>query len=124
MRKHLLAEDPPAVAFARGYAYMAHIGQTYGKHSYEKHLQDVDAVLLRFGFTQTIIRVVGQLHDVIEDTFGAQNVSEGRLEVRRQFGNDVAELVWAVTDDPAMGTTARSARHVPTRSSRRPSSTP
>ena len=107
MKKHLLAEDPPAVAFARGYAYMAHYGQKYGDEPYEKHLQDVDEVLVRFGFTQSILRVVGQLHDVIEDNFGSQNVIEGKREVERLFGYDVAKLTWAVTDDPRKGNNRR-----------------
>jgi len=89
---------------AMGYAYLAHHGQTYGKYRYEKHLKDVDAVLVRFGFTKKFpIRAAGQLHDVIEDYFGAKGVMEGKGEIDRLFGMPIGDLVWAVTDDPRSG---------------------
>jgi (p)ppGpp synthase/HD superfamily hydrolase len=74
-------------------AIRAHGNQVYDEiFPYEKHLDDVISVLKRFGFGGKYI-VAGYLHDTIED--GA--LSYGKIE--KHFGNEVAEMVYCVTDE-------------------------
>lgn len=56
------------VAFIRSVAYNKHIGQKYGDFVYSVHLEDVEKVLKRFGYTGEVLTVVALLHDVLEDT--------------------------------------------------------
>jgi len=72
-------------------SFLAHKGQTYDIFPYEKHLLDVVEVLRRFGFGGDYI-LAGYLHDVIEDC----NLSYNKI--RKVFGENVAEMVLAVTD--------------------------
>lgn len=78
---------------ARLVAIKAHGDQSYdGIFPYEKHLHDVVQVLKRFGFTG-VYEICGWLHDSIEDG----NVSYNKL--KSYFGEEVAEAVFAVTDE-------------------------
>lgn len=84
---------------ARQLAIAAHGDQAYGNKPYEYHLCAVVDVLKRFGAslddTDTApLLIAAWLHDSLEDT------SLSRDEVERQFGAEVAELVWRVTDEP------------------------
>lgn len=81
------------IAEARMVAIRAHGNQAYDEiFPYEKHLDDVDSVFTRFGIGGKY-RVAGYLHDSIED--GA--LSYNKIKV--YFGEDVAEMVFAVTDE-------------------------
>jgi len=78
---------------ARMVSVQAHGNQTYdGIFPYHKHLDDVVDVLKRFGFSGKYI-VAGYLHDIIEDTALSYN------KVKKYFGDEVAEMVYCVTDE-------------------------
>lgn len=79
---------------AKMVATLAHQYQTYDIYPYEKHLQDVVNILKRFGFSGDYI-LAGWLHDTIEDC----NISYNKI--KKAFGENVAELVYAVTDPKA-----------------------
>jgi (p)ppGpp synthase/HD superfamily hydrolase len=84
---------------ARQVGIAAHGNQHYGDKPYEHHLQAVVEVLKRFGAsledTATApLLIAAWLHDSLEDT------ALSRAEVETNFGSEVAELVWRVTDEP------------------------
>ena len=77
-------------------AYLAigqHGTQTYDGHPYYYHLEQVVDVLIEFGFTEDVYVISGYLHDTLEDTSISYN------DIKKQFGLDVAEIVYAVTDE-------------------------
>jgi len=79
---------------ARQFAQRAHAHQTYGDGAFhEKHLQRVVATLQSFGETSESLLAVAWLHDTVEDT--ATTVAD----IKREFGDDVADLVWRLTDE-------------------------
>ena len=89
--------------FERGrlVACQAHGEQRYGDKPYKNHLADVVAVLRRFGLSlddneTAPILVAAWLHDSLEDT------ALERDFLTREFGSDIAELVWLVTDEPGL----------------------
>jgi len=84
MSKVILAE-----MFARG----AHAGQKHGDRPYFTHLRAVVNVLKNNGYDGRSLHCGGWLHDTIEDTPVTYQ------DIRRLFGEGVAELVWAVTDE-------------------------
>ncbi len=94
---------------ARAYAAQAHAAFTYGDGvPYTVHLAGVEQVLRRFGVTEAAepeLLIAAWLHDVVEDT--GRSVDE----VRERFGARVAELVWAVTNEPGPN---RKERHLKT----------
>lgn len=77
-------------AEARAFAVAGHGDQRYGERPYVVHLEAVRAVLRDFNHGGDLA-VAAWLHDVVEDTPTSQE------DVRRQFGDEVAALVWAVT---------------------------
>lgn len=68
-----------------------HRNQSYGVYPYKKHLRDVVNILEEHGFVNEYI-IAGWLHDSLEDC----NISY--REIKDNFGKDVAEMVYAVTD--------------------------
>ena len=82
---------------AKEFAFEKHYGQIYGKDEsivpYVKHLQDVVDVLIRFGYSDEVILNAAWLHDSIEDTNTSYN------DIKKLFGEEVAEMVYAVTDE-------------------------
>jgi guanosine-3',5'-bis(diphosphate) 3'-pyrophosphohydrolase len=79
---------------ARLVAIKAHGNQDYdGIFPYEKHLEDVIDVLKRFHVTDPKYLCAAYLHDVLED--GAVSYTK----IKRYFGEDVAEMVYCVTDE-------------------------
>ena len=79
---------------ARMFAEVAHAGQVYAEEvAYSHHTNCVVEVLKRFGFTDPVMLCAGSLHDVIEDTNRSYN------DVKSRFGEDVAELVYTVTNE-------------------------
>ena len=64
---------------------------------YINHLIDVSAMIARYvGDSDPNLVIAGLLHDSIED------VGVTREEIAALFGEDVAELVWLVTDDKSL----------------------
>ena len=94
------------INFARGFAIGAHGDQKYGAGMpYYKHLDDVYAVLGKFGFTpltHPVLCAAAYLHDVLEDTPTTPEY------LKALFGDDVLTLVQAVTNEPGEN---RKARH-------------
>jgi len=82
------------------WAIDAHKEQKYGNDPYSHHLKDVQAVLMRFGFSpdkddqSKRLCIAAWLHDIIEDT----NVTYE--DVSREMGKEIADLVFAVTNEP------------------------
>ena len=90
--------DP--VARARAFAIEAHGTQRYGDRPYAAHL---DAVADLLGPFSVDAKVVGYLHDVVEDT----PVPVDR--VRESFGELIASCVELVTDQPGTNRRERKA---------------
>ena len=79
---------------ACSFARKAHAGQEYsGGDFHEKHLGRVVATLRDFGETREPLLAAAWLHDTVEDT------SVTVEDIRREFGDDVADLVWRLTDE-------------------------
>lgn len=89
------------VARARRFALIAHGDQKYGDRPYSFHLDSVVELLAPFGDDA---RVVGYLHDVVEDT-------PVTLEtIRAEFGDSVARCVALLTDQPGANRAERKMR--------------
>jgi (p)ppGpp synthase/HD superfamily hydrolase len=71
----------------------AHAGQKYADGPYLLHLFDVYNILIEYGQTNPNLLAAGLLHDVIEDT------PYHYSDISRKFGDRVADLVYACTDD-------------------------
>lgn len=84
--------DP--LRWAKFYASVKHSGQTYGTGlPYTHHLAAVEGVLRRFKVEDENLLTAAWLHDVVEDT-------DTKLkEIIEMFGERVAELVGAVTNE-------------------------
>ena len=84
---------------ARQLAMDMHKNQMYGKHHYIKHLEDVQTIMMTFGISingydnSKYLLIAGWLHDLIEDT------AITKENIEQNFGKEVANLVWAVTDE-------------------------
>jgi guanosine-3',5'-bis(diphosphate) 3'-pyrophosphohydrolase len=80
---------------ASDFARRAHAGQEYsGGAFHEKHLARVVATLRRFGVDAPALLAAAWLHDTVEDTDTTVE------DIHREFGDDVADLVWRLTDEP------------------------
>lgn len=92
------------------FAIRRHAGQMYGDKPYHVHLFDVVNVLRRFvewhGLPQHIVNAAW-LHDVVEDTTTTID------EVRRKFGDEVADLVNAVTKGEGKNRAEKAAKTYP-----------
>lgn len=75
---------------ARSFAVVAHAGQLYGGEPYETHLAAVVEILCDLGYDE-VYQQAGCLHDVVDDTLVPLS------EIRKRFGEAVADLVDAVT---------------------------
>jgi len=90
-------------AEARLFAIKHHGAQTYCKgYPYIVHLEDVVRVLEYFGYTEDKYIASGYMHDTIEDTEVSYN------DIKSKFGIEIAEIVYAVTDELGR---SRSERH-------------
>lgn len=77
---------------AKAFAEKVHTGQTYGGDKpYTYHLAAVVQEAERFKLPEEVV-AAAWLHDTIEDT------NTTREELINEFGEEVARLVWAVTD--------------------------
>jgi guanosine-3',5'-bis(diphosphate) 3'-pyrophosphohydrolase len=88
-------------------AKVFHQNQKYGNEPYIKHLEDVVAVLKKFGITNSCLLAAAWLHDAVEDT----PLTLERVE--EEFGHDVASLVYAVTTEPGKNRKERNAKTYP-----------
>ncbi len=88
-------------------AKVFHQNQKYGNEPYTRHLEDVVAVLKRFGITDSAILAAAWLHDAVEDTSLTIETVESEL------GNDVASLVSAVTTELGKNRKERNAKTYP-----------
>ncbi len=93
----------------KDWATRLHAGQTWANGApYSHHLQAVEQVLVRYGYSDPenpvhqVLRLAAWAHDLVEDT----GVDRSTLRVLQ--GPDVEALVWAVSDEPG-GT--RAERH-------------
>jgi (p)ppGpp synthase/HD superfamily hydrolase len=91
---------------AKQFAIKAHGDQKYGKLPYSKHLEDVYAVAARYSLPQSV-QVAAWLHDTVEDT------SVSITTVKEEFGDEVALLVYAVTDEAGQNRKQRHAKTYP-----------
>jgi len=79
---------------AKMLAIRMHGIQEYDGFPYHKHLQDVEDVLLKFGYDKYGIHVVcAWLHDMLEDCPVSYN------DILKEFGLEIAEIVFCVTDE-------------------------
>lgn len=80
-----------AIRRAQAYALDAHGAQMHGDRPYIAHLVEVAEVMLYAGISDPDMAMAAFLHDVVEDT--RRTIGE----IEDQFGQRVADLVWAVT---------------------------
>lgn len=99
--------DP--VALAKQFANMLFIdkGQFYDGKPYVAHLDATVRTLLHFDETGKDMLAAAYLHDTLEDCEVSQ------LTIKDLFGERVAELVWAVTDEPGANRKERKAKTYP-----------
>lgn len=86
----VLNENTDIVAQAKALAIEAHKDQKYGTQPYVVHISDVVKRVMTITQDPEVI-AAAWLHDVVEDT----QITIG--EIKRQFGDNVAAMVWAVT---------------------------
>lgn len=73
-------------------AEKAHTGQSYDLYPYTYHIKQVAHIADILGYDETII-VACILHDTLEDTELSYN------DIKKEFWEEVAEIVFAVTDE-------------------------
>lgn len=79
---------------AKEFAIAKHAHQKYGEHPYSYHLSQVSQLLAEFGYAgDEAIAAAGWLHDTLEDTPTTYEM------LASEFGNDVADIVFAVTSE-------------------------
>ena len=81
---------------AKEFAVKAHGQQMYGDKPYLVHLEHVHDVIKRYRRTNpdVLVQMAGWLHDILEDT------AISKAELVRSFGEEVADMVYRVTDEP------------------------
>lgn len=80
--------------FAKFFARTMHFGQKYAGKPYIYHLDRVERILARFGFTDEFYACCAWLHDIIEDCDGVDY-----NKIKAGFGQDIADVVFAVTNN-------------------------
>ncbi len=81
---------------AKEFAMKAHGQQMYGDKPYVVHLEHVYEVMKRYRHTNLdlFVLMAAWLHDVLEDT------ATSKAELVRNFGEEVTDIVYRVTDEP------------------------
>jgi (p)ppGpp synthase/HD superfamily hydrolase len=93
---------------ARMVAVRGHMAQSYdGMFPYEKHLDDVIDILKRFDLGNNKYLIAGYLHDILED--GALS----RNKIKGYFGEEIAEIVYCVTDELGRDRKEKKAKTLP-----------
>jgi len=96
------------VSEARLVAIKAHGTQDYdGIFPYEKHLDDVYRVLVKFDIVGIKYLCAAYLHDAIEDGSISYN------KIKNYFGEEVAEMVYCVTDEIGRNRKEKKAKTLP-----------
>jgi len=96
------------LAHAKAFAAERHAGQMYGEQTYlDGHLLPIVADLVASFPDDIALQAAGALHDVVEDT------PTPIAEVRTHFGDDVGDLVWAVTSEKGKNRKERNAATYP-----------
>jgi len=96
----ITAEKYPGLRqWAELFAAEQHKGQKYGDGEFINHPEEVARILLdtfnpELGENQRILVIAAWLHDVLEDTDTTMET------LVKEFGEDVANLVFAVTNEP------------------------
>lgn len=88
-------------------AISAHGTQTYDGYPYYYHLEQVVDILKEYGYTEDKFIISGYLHDSIEDTDVSYN------DIRMKFGEEIAEIVYRVTDELGRNRAERKAKTLP-----------
>lgn len=83
----------PLLTDAWNLAIVSHNNQTYGDYPFITHLENVIDVSLSLGYVDEEILIGCILHDIIEDT------SVNYHQIKESFGENIAEIVYAVTDE-------------------------
>lgn len=88
---------------AKEFAVKAHGQQMYGDKPYVVHLEHVHEVMKRYHISNSdlLVLMAGWLHDVLEDTATSQ------ADLVRNFGEEIADIVCRVTDEPGADRTER-----------------
>jgi (p)ppGpp synthase/HD superfamily hydrolase len=81
-------------------AEKAHSNQTYDIYPYIYHIKQVVLIAEGLGYDESII-IAAVLHDTLEDTELSFN------DLRKAFGEEVAEIVYCVTDELGRDRTER-----------------
>lgn len=90
------------------FAGQSHKDQKYGENFYFYHLNKVDLVLKWAGFDESSVeRIVAWLHDCMEDCEVAFKIIE------KHFGVEVANVVWAVSNEPGENRKERALKTYP-----------
>ena len=81
---------------AKEFAVKAHGQQMYGDKPYVVHLEHVHEVMKRYRHSNpdVLVQMAGWLHDMLEDT------ATSKTEIVRNFGEEIADIVYRVTDEP------------------------
>lgn len=96
----------PLIKKAISYSIQAHEGQFYGVRNYSYHLQQVYNVGLLFTDNEDILCSCW-LHDTLEDT------SIKYKQLQEEFNKEIAEIVFAVTDELGRNRKERKAKTYP-----------
>jgi (p)ppGpp synthase/HD superfamily hydrolase len=103
-----MTQPGPSPIRAKVFAEKAHRNQDYdNKYPYPYHLEQVVKMLEKFGFDDPVIICAGWLHDCIEDTPNSYG------DIKQEFGEEVAELVFAVTNEKGRNRKARNEKTYP-----------
>lgn len=73
-------------------AEKAHSNQSYDIYPYMYHIRQVVKIAEELGYDESII-IASVLHDTLEDTSLSYN------DIKKAFGEEVAEIVYCVTDE-------------------------
>jgi (p)ppGpp synthase/HD superfamily hydrolase len=87
-------------------AEKAHANQTYDVYPYTYHTKAVADIATTLGYDESII-IACHLHDTIEDTDLSYN------DIKKAFGGEVAEIVYAVTDELGRNRKERKTKTLP-----------
>jgi (p)ppGpp synthase/HD superfamily hydrolase len=100
-------KDKNLLLRARAFASRRHAAQTYDDRPYTVHLDAVVFELCSFGVDDPDVLAAAYLHDTLEDT------DTTYVELVAKFGEPVARLVLAVTDEPGRNRAERHANTYP-----------
>jgi guanosine-3',5'-bis(diphosphate) 3'-pyrophosphohydrolase len=105
--------DLPPIQVAKRLAAQVHEGMTYGEGPFTNHT-DAVADLLNFYFPNDVNLIsAGHLHDAVEDAPDESSGDKIRNLIMDQCGDDVLDLVLAVTDEPGANRPERKLKTYP-----------